>query len=52
MSLKIRPLHESFGAEILGVDIARELAYVLRKEKVMDRGLRTLIQELGRAARS
>jgi len=25
MSLKIRPLHESFGAEILGVDIAREL---------------------------
>jgi putative 2-oxoglutarate oxygenase len=25
MSLKIRPLHESFGAEIVGVDIAREL---------------------------
>ena len=32
--------------------LSRELAYVLRKEKVMDRGLRTLIQELGRAARS
>ncbi len=29
----------------------RELAYVLRKEKVMDRGLRVFIQELGRAAR-
>ena len=25
MTLKIRPLHESFGAEIMGVDIAREL---------------------------
>ncbi|HLJ18813.1 MAG TPA: TauD/TfdA family dioxygenase, partial [Stellaceae bacterium] len=25
MSLKIRPLHESFGAEIVGVDIARDL---------------------------
>ncbi len=32
--------------------LSRELAYVLRKEQVMDRGLRTLIQELGRAARS
>lgn len=30
---------------------SRELAYVLRKEKVMDRGLRTFIQELARAAR-
>lgn len=30
---------------------SRELAYVLRKEKVMDRGLRAFIQELGRAAR-
>lgn len=25
MALKIRPLHESFGAEIVGVDISREL---------------------------
>ncbi|HKF71101.1 MAG TPA: TauD/TfdA family dioxygenase [Stellaceae bacterium] len=25
MTLKIRPLHESFGAEIIGVDIARDL---------------------------
>ena len=30
---------------------SRELAYVLRKEKVIDRGLRVFIQELGRAAR-
>jgi DNA-binding transcriptional LysR family regulator len=30
---------------------SRELVYVLRKEKVMDRGLRVFIEELGRAAR-
>ena len=30
---------------------SRELVYVLRKGKVMDRGLRALIQELGRAAK-
>ncbi len=31
---------------------SRELAYVLRKETVMDRGLRVFIQELGRAGRT
>jgi DNA-binding transcriptional LysR family regulator len=42
------------GAVVLPLRPAssRELAYVLRKDKVMDRGLRVFIQELGRAAKA
>ena len=32
--------------------LARDLALVLRKEKVRDRGLRLFIEELGKAVRS
>jgi len=42
------------GAVVLPLRPAssRELAYVLRKEKVIDRGLRTFIRELSRAAKA